>query len=165
MLVGDDRQLPEIEAGGAFRGLAGRLGSAELTGVRRQREEWDRKALNALRAGDVKTWADEYREQGRVVGAPDPASSRAALVGDWWRASKELPDKTSVMIALRRVDVADLNERARGCMRAAGRLGDEELAVAGATFASGDRVVAQRNDRRLGVTNGTLATVTAVDLE
>jgi Ti-type conjugative transfer relaxase TraA len=165
VLVGDDRQLPEIEAGGAFRGLAARLGAAELREVRRQRERWDRDALNALRGGDVAGWAQRYREHGRVVGAPDPEATRAALVSDWWRAHKEAPEKATMMIALRRVDVAELNARARACMRASGRLGDQELEAAGTLFASGDRVVAQRNDRRLGVTNGTLATVSAVDLE
>ena len=35
VLVGDDRQLPEIDAGGAFRGLADRLGACELTESRR----------------------------------------------------------------------------------------------------------------------------------
>src|SRR3954466_3647116 len=53
VLVGDDRQLPELQAGGAFRALAGRLGAQELREARRQHEQWDRDALNALRAGDV----------------------------------------------------------------------------------------------------------------
>ena len=35
-LVGDDRQLPEIQAGGAFGALAERLGAVELREVRRQ---------------------------------------------------------------------------------------------------------------------------------
>jgi ATP-dependent exoDNAse (exonuclease V) alpha subunit len=36
VLVGDDRQLPELEAGGAFRALARRLPVVELTENRRQ---------------------------------------------------------------------------------------------------------------------------------
>src|SRR5438874_2014095 len=57
VLVGDDRQLPEIEAGGAFRELAERLGAIELRQVRRQRDAWDRDALAALRAGEVERFA------------------------------------------------------------------------------------------------------------
>ena len=49
VLVGDDRQLPEIAAGGAFRALAELLGAIELHDVRRQREGWDREALAARR--------------------------------------------------------------------------------------------------------------------
>lgn len=37
VLMGDDRQLPELEAGGAFAGPARRLGGHELHQVRRQR--------------------------------------------------------------------------------------------------------------------------------
>ena len=54
---------------------------------------------------------------------------RRRLVADWWRAGD--PDG-AVMIAHRRRDVADLNGRAHALMRAAGALGDEEVAVGGA---------------------------------
>ncbi len=51
VLVGDDRQVPEIEAGGAFRGLRARLPVIELRENRRQVEEWERDALALLRDG------------------------------------------------------------------------------------------------------------------
>ena len=51
VLVGDDRQLPEVEAGGAFRALAEREGALELREVRRQRKPWDGDALSALSDG------------------------------------------------------------------------------------------------------------------
>src|SRR5690606_19221274 len=40
VLVGDSRQLQPIDAGGAFRALSERLGAAELSDIRRQRESW-----------------------------------------------------------------------------------------------------------------------------
>lgn len=48
-------------------------------------------------------------------------------------------------------------------MRAAGRLGDRELSVAGDAFAAGDRVMCLRNARDIGVLNGLRGTV--VDVE
>ena len=51
VLVGDHRQLPEIEAGGAFRALATRLPVIELRENRRQSERWERDALELLRDG------------------------------------------------------------------------------------------------------------------
>ena len=42
VLVGDPCQLPEIDAGGAFRGLASRLGASHLTDNRRQTDAWER---------------------------------------------------------------------------------------------------------------------------
>ena len=44
VLVGDPEQLQPIEAGAAFRAVAERVGFAELEGVRRQREDWQREA-------------------------------------------------------------------------------------------------------------------------
>ena len=40
--------LEELEAGGAFRSLCGRIGARELREIRRQREDWDREALHSL---------------------------------------------------------------------------------------------------------------------
>ena len=56
----------------------------------------------------------------------DAARVRQRLVADWWSAGE--PDG-SLMIAHRRVDVADLNGRAHALMRAAGALGPDELRV------------------------------------
>ncbi|MFL5844333.1 MAG: MobF family relaxase [Solirubrobacteraceae bacterium] len=165
VLCGDDRQLPEIEAGGTLRGLAKRLGAIEMREVRRQRHEWDREALGALREGRIEQWADAYREHDRIVAGTDASSTRAQLVADWHAASVGHPDEDVVMLAHRRADVAELNQRARARLRAQGRLGDIEFETDGRAFAEGDRVVACRNDRRNGITNGHRGTITALDPE
>ena len=116
VLIGDDRQLPEIQAGGAFRALAETLGAVELREVRRQRETWDRGALDALRRGDVDTFAAAYEQRGRLVIAPSADEARAAMVRAWCDA--HAGGETTVMIAHRRRDVAELNARARTCARA-----------------------------------------------
>lgn len=163
VLVGDDRQLPEIEAGGAFRALAQQTGALELHEVRRQRHPWDRAALAALRDGNVERFVQDYRDRGRIRAAPSAEQLRERLVADWWRDTREHPDEQTVIIALRRSDVADLNDRAREQLRAAGRLGQQEIVVGTRSFATGDHVVAAQNHRRLGVANGTRAIVTAID--
>ena len=161
VLIGDDRQLPEIEAGGAYRALADRLGATELQEVRRQRHAWDRGALDALRSGETERFARAYHQHDRIVVAASADDAREALVGDWWHAFERGDE--AVMIAHRRSDVADLNERARERMRDAGRLGVDEVRTPDRAFAAGDRVVATRNDRRLGVLNGQAGTLDDVD--
>ena len=156
VLVGDDRQLPEIEAGGAFRALAEHLPACELREVRRQRHAWDRQALDALRSGEVERWARAYRDHGKITVGHSAQATRAALVNDWARA-----DGDRLMIAARRDDVADLNQRARQLLQDQGRLGPDELTVAGRGFTTGDRVVGARNDRLAGLLNGQRATITA----
>lgn len=165
VLAGDDRQLPEIEAGGAFRALAKTLGTSELREVRRQREAWDRDALTALRDGKIDPWFDAYREHDRLRGGRDAASTRAQLADDWWQALQVDPACDAVMVAHRRSDVEDLNERARGRLSAAGVLGPDEVVASGRAFAVGDRVIACRNDRRAGVANGSRGWVREVHEE
>jgi conjugative relaxase-like TrwC/TraI family protein len=161
LLVGDDHQLPEIEAGGAFRALGDELGTVELQEVQRQKHAWDRQALGHLRSGDIDTWAAAYAERGRLVVRPTATAVRAALVDDWWAAASS-GQNDSVMIAHRRCDVAELNEAARDRMRREGRLG-AELEASGRSYAIGDRVIARRNDRRREIVNGTRGVVTNVD--
>ncbi|HEY6763118.1 MAG TPA: MobF family relaxase [Baekduia sp.] len=164
VLVGDDRQLPEIDAGGAFRGLAENLGAIELHEIRRQGAAWDRDALSELRDGDVTAWVDAYRDHGRLVARSTADELRQTLVGDWWEAART-GDCDAVMIAHRRCDVADLNALARMRMHRDGKLGADDVVAGDRAFAAGDRVVARRNDRRVGVVNGTRAEVIAVDPE
>ncbi len=51
VLIGDACQLSEIEAGGAFAGLARRTNPAALRTNRRQHERWERQTLADLRLG------------------------------------------------------------------------------------------------------------------
>jgi ATP-dependent exoDNAse (exonuclease V) alpha subunit len=68
------------------------------------------------------------------------------------------------MIAARRSDVDDLNARARVRMKAAGHLTGPELTVDDRSFQVGDDVLCLRNERSLGVLNGTRGTLTGVDV-
>ena len=161
VLVGDHRQLPAIQAGGAFEGLARRLGAIELLENRRQEAAWEREALDLLRSGDASAALAVYRDHDRLVIGDDAAAIRGALASDWWQDG-EIGD--ALMIAFRRADVRELNARARALMLQDGRLGRESLTVAHAEFAAGDRIVLRRNDRRRGVANGDRGTVLAVDI-
>jgi conjugative relaxase-like TrwC/TraI family protein len=172
VLVGDHRQLPELEAGGAFRSLAGTLGAVELSQNRRQVQAWERSALDELRDGDASRALEDYDAAGRIHRADTGADARAALAASWWQASTgagaRLPTEEVVMLAARRTDVDELNLRARAHMHAAGLLTGPSLTVpigpyADRTFTAGDIVIARRNDYRHGLINGQRGVVTAVD--
>ena len=163
VLVGDNRQVPEIEAGGAFGALAKALEAPELTENRRQGEAWERAALAELRSGTPAKAVEAYASHGRVVLAETAVEARRAMVGQWWAAKAGGAD--AVMFAVTRSDVEALNRLARGLARDAGHLGVVELVSGGRAFAVGDDVLTLRPDRRLGVLNGTAATVTSLDLD
>ena len=162
VLVGDHRQLPELEAGGAFRGLVNRGLAIELTENHRQVNPWERAALDELRDGLAEQALARYQKHDRIHVESTPERTRARLVADWWAVGN--PSR-SVVLAQRRDDVEDLNTRARERVRAAGRLGALELRLPGGEFAVGDHVLVKRNDLRLGVVNGDRGRVTAVDPE
>lgn len=162
VVVGDTRQLPEIDAGGAFRGLQDRLGAVHLTENRRQREVWERDALAALRAGRVAEAVAAYGEQGRIHLAPSAEAAMAAMCADWWAARRS--GEEAVMLAARREAIARLNGLARALRVDAGEVAGVELVAGERRFAVGDEVVGTRNDRRLGILNGDLGRVSAVDV-
>ncbi len=71
----------------------------------------------------------------------------------------------AVMLAQRRDEVAALNELARARAVEAERVHGPGLTVDGKEYQAGDRVLCLTNDRGNGVSNGTRATVIAVDVE
>ncbi len=162
VLVGDPHQLPEIDAGGLFRALTTRLPAIELTANRRQAHTWEQAALDELRHGNPDTALATYSQYGRIRTADTTEAVRDQLVNDWWDTARDdLPG--SIMIALRRDDVAELNHRARTKMLADGRLTGSAVRVGDVEFQSGDRIVCLRNAPSLDVVNGTRATITRID--
>ena len=82
VLVGDPEQLQAIEAGAAFRALAERHGAAEITEVRRQRQEWQRAATKELATGGTDQALGRYAEAG--MGRPTRHGRRRGK--PLWRA-------------------------------------------------------------------------------
>lgn len=165
VLVGDDHQLPEIDAGGAVRGLKERAPAVELVDNRRQRHAWERYALDRLRGGEIAKAIAEYQSRDAVVVGDNADEVRRQLVNDWWAARQQTSDAATqpVIIAARHVDVDRLNDQARALRVANGELGDQSVEIGGREFAVGDRVVAMKNSRGLGVRNGTRGTISEVD--
>ena len=94
VLVGDDRQLAAIDAGGGFRALRLRLGASELTENRRQQQAWEREALELVRSGLVEEAVAAYRAHDRVVAADSKPAATLALLQDWWAGLAGRPSAT-----------------------------------------------------------------------
>jgi conjugative relaxase-like TrwC/TraI family protein len=167
VLVGDDRQLAAIDAGGGFRALRFRLGASELTENRRQQQAWEREALDLVRSGLVEEAVAAYRAHDRVVAADSKPAATLALLHDWWAAWQQAdhdPDQEVIVLAARRAGVDRLNTACQELLAARGRLGAERLQVEDRQLAVGDRVVCGKNAiGELGVANGSRGTITALD--
>jgi conjugative relaxase-like TrwC/TraI family protein len=167
VLVGDDRQLAAIDAGGGFRALRLRLGASELTENRRQHQAWEREALDLVRSGLVEEAVATYQAHDRVVAADSKPAATLALLQDWWAAWQQAdrdPAQEVVVLAARRAEVDRLNTACQELLAARGRLVGERLQVEDRQLAVGDRVVCGHNAiAELGVANGSRGTITALD--
>ena len=101
-----------------------------------------------------------------VRGHETREAARIALVEGWDGVRQARPQASQVMLAHTRVDVAELNQLARGRMRAAGELSEDQVLATERgerAFAVGDRLMFLRNERSMGVKNGSLGTIERIE--
>jgi len=165
VLVGDTRQLQPIDAGGAFRAIQQRIGAAELTEIRRQKDLWQSQAVHALADGRTAEALAEYAERGQLHVGQNRDAARQQMTSDWYAAASKDQGRAGeyLMLAATRSDAAKLNSLARDRMSADARLGaSAEIVREGQTtldIAEGDRLLFTRNSKLVGVKNGQLGSV------
>lgn len=192
VLVGDHEQLQAIGAGAPFRAIAEQIGHVELSGIRRQRHDWQRQASVAFATHKTADGLAAYREHGDIHFAESRDKAMAQIVRDYVADSERRADGSRVAMAHRRADVRVLNaairaelqnrqrvERGHGKNAGADRgdRGDVEdrgnsenvgeltfqTSNGKRAFAPGDRIIFLENNRDLGVKNGMLGTVEHVE--
>ena len=126
VLVGDAEQLQPIEAGAAFRAIAERVGYQELSGIRRQREAWQRKPHMISRAASRNVPSTVIRPITRSISARTGTKAKEDLIESWaeYRAAQGA-EKASLILAHTRADVRELNLQARAILKERGELGKE----------------------------------------
>jgi Ti-type conjugative transfer relaxase TraA len=166
VLVGDPEQLQAIEAGAPFRGIAAHHGVAELTQVRRQRVAWQRNATADLASGKTRQALVMYEKENALVAVDRREEARSALLARWARDAKLEPKTSQLVLAYTRDDVQALNQAVRTLRILGGQLGKaQEIATdqGKKEFAVHDRVRFGRNEKTLGVKNGSLGTVERIE--
>jgi conjugative relaxase-like TrwC/TraI family protein len=164
ILIGDPHQLPEVEAGGIFHNLVDRLPAIELRQNIRQNQTWERTALEALRNGSVANAVASYRKHRRLVIGRSRDETLVRAVGDWYQHVNTTGDLAgSLLLARNNETVKQLNALARGHLANSGDLSGPTLVADGREYQRGDRVICLKNDPRLGVLNGDLATAIHFD--
>lgn len=171
-LIGDDRQLASIAAGGVLRDIADQVGAVTLSEVRRflnpdgTINTAEAAATLAVRDGDPAALG-YYADQGRIhVGDLGTAVDQAYVA---WTADTA-SGQDSLMLAPTRALVAELNTRARNDRLAAstGPIGRVVSLADGTQASAGDVIVTRENNRLLALTatdwvkNGDRWTVTQV---
>ena len=107
---------------------------------------------------------EAYRQRGRLIIGEARNDTIARAVADWYRHDVLTGDVTSgLLIAYDNATVTELNHRARTHFAGSGDLTGPTVDVGERTYGAGDRILCRRNQSRLGVLNGDLGTVVAVD--
>lgn len=163
VLVGDHAQLPEIDAGGAFRGVAHRVEAVQLSANQRQTLDTERQALGDLRAGRTHLALTRLTEAGHLTLGNDRDGTLDALVARW--AELRANGEDVLAMAHRRSDVDELNRRAQYVRAARSELGPQVCRTPAGDLCIGDDVIVTRNDRSVGVLNGTRGRVRGADGE
>lgn len=144
-LIGDDRQLAAVGAGGVLRDVREAAGSATLAELMRFSDPAEAAATLAVRDGDPAA-VGFYLDQGRIHDTGDPTEE---IVAAW--AADVAAGRHALMITSTREAAATLNGAARERRIAAGFVDGAGSSVAlrsGLPAAVGDEVMTRRNDRR-----------------
>ena len=171
-LVGDDRQLAAVGAGGVLRDLDRTHGAVTLSEVRRfthadgSTNPAEAAASLAIRRGEP-AGLGYYLDHGRIHVGDDTTTADQAFAA--WSADRDA-DLDSLLIASTKEQVRELNLRAQAARLAAAELpAKRRVTLAdGTTVSDGDSIITRRNDRRLTlsatdwVANGDRWTVTSV---
>jgi Ti-type conjugative transfer relaxase TraA len=163
VLVGDHKQLQPIDAGGAFKAIQSKIGAAEMTENRRQKEQWAAEAANNIRSGSALKALTEYQQRGQLYINSDTREANQALVSRWNQNINDISDiKNNLILASTKKEVQALNTLARESMEEKGLLGASTqitTTTGKLEISEGDRILFNRNNKYLGVKNGTLGNV------
>jgi conjugative relaxase-like TrwC/TraI family protein len=171
-LVGDDRQLAAVGAGGVLRDIDRTHGAVTLSEVRRfthadgSTNRAEAAASLAIRRGEP-AGLGYYLDHGRIHVGDDTTTADQAFAA--WSADRAA-GLDSLLIASTNEQVRELNLRAQAARLAAAAVpAGRRVTLADETMVSdGDSIITRRNDRRLTlsatdwVANGDRWTVTSV---
>jgi len=164
--IGDPQQLQSIEAGAAFRAVIEQTGFLELTEIRRQQELWQKEATKEFALRHTAEAIGLYEQHGFVHCLKTQEEAKGALIERWNSTRLAEPEKAQIMLAYTQRDAEELNRMAIECRQENNELGEEhelQTAKGNKNFAVGDKVYFLRNDKNLGVKNGTLGVIENID--
>jgi ATP-dependent exoDNAse (exonuclease V) alpha subunit len=169
VLTGDAKQLAAIEHAGVLSYFSRTevLGTTRIETIRRQRQEWDRKAVANFRDGLSGQALDKYKEHKRLHFLKDEESTYSKIVNDLNNFREKNPLKKSMVLARTWSDVLPLNALIRARLQEKGEIETQDFSINGRVgsreinflLSVNDRIRFTRNNPQLGFTNGDIGTV------
>lgn len=171
LLVGDRQQLQAIGAGSGLRLAAHAVETAKVETIFRQREAWAKEAIAAFGKGDAEAALQSFADRNLFKESDNAAAAIKAAVDHVESFLVGADRRSALIIAKTNKEVAAISSEVRNRLRQHGLLEGADVIVDAVTssghankltLATGDRIrFLVRNDK-LGVINGTEATITKV---
>ncbi len=172
VFLGDARQIKPVEGGAPFESICTRTKAKLMQTVLRQKEEWARQAVKHFYRGETVEALKLFAERDLITVREGMDEALETLVDDWAEKGVDSPEQAAIIVNTnqqsekanklcqqRRIDAGRLNPSYRLKIR-------DDLDGEGESLKNvvhvGDRVLFTRNDRRFGVSNGQVGTVTAM---
>jgi conjugative relaxase-like TrwC/TraI family protein len=166
--VGDGKQLPSIGPGGMFDRLSGHAPTAELADIHRTKDPAERRAWQALRAGEPERAMAHYASRGQLH-LSDTRDQAAEQAVQTWAALTDGRDirEVALIADAANSEIDRLNARAQHLRAKRGELGHHEIPLPGVHYGlrEGDLIAFTTQHRQPGqprVENGTRGQVTNV---
>ncbi len=166
--IGDDEQTQPIGPGASMRSIIDEVGASKMTDIIRQNKEWQREATIYFETQEIGKGFDLYQLHGHVHFYDKVEGKHTAMLERWQSHLDAGVPLSEVMLLAHKNDSIDtLNKMARERLVNQGKLSggvnfknDNGKQL---TIAVGERLLFTRNDKNLGVRNGFMGTVSAVD--
>ena len=172
ILVGDERQLQPIEAGGALKAVDQKLAqispeaSSRMEDIKRQHEEWMRDTVKQAAQGNTKEALKELDKRGKIKIYNSPQEARSRLVNDYIKENAE-NQKDGIILTNHKADATKVNQEVREKLQEQDKVKEDRLEVDNGSrkiaLAQGDRIMFTRNDYQIDVRNGQRGTVNEID--
>lgn len=171
VLVGDDRQLQPIAAGGIFHAIDREVAkiapqySTVVEDIKRQKEPWMKDVVKTAAQGRTGEVLESLDRKGKIEVYQNAQQARSALIEEF--IAKNSQDFTKGLIITHRThDAQKINEEIREKLQTQGVIEKKGVEFANdqrnIVLAKGDRVIFNRNDYDLEVRNGQRAMVNKV---
>lgn len=171
VLVGDRRQLQAIGAGPGLDLVARAVEAARVDTIMRQKEPWARKAVADFGQGRSAAALQAFADRGFLIEAKGAKAAIIAIVDQAEKAQAENPNGSVLILGRTNATVAAISQEVRERRKAAGLIKGKEVTFTVATpsghainirLAAGDQIRFLTRDDRLGVINGSTATISRV---
>ena len=173
VLVGDEKQLQPIAAGGILHAIDQKIAkiapqySTAVEDIKRQREDWMKEAVKMAAQGKTGEALEVLDQKNKINLYQNATEARTAIVDEYIKENKNDFSKGIILTNIRQ-DADKINLEIREKLKDHGLVDTmNPIVINNDTkeigLAAGDRIMFTHNDYNLGVRNGQKATITGVD--